>query len=264
MSKITFDISRLVPRFLYKDKNGYAISKAIEVAFKYVTASVEHGIAIIQDPEQMPEWRLDEMAGELGCLYDYSGTLESKRTWIANAIPLYSISGTPKAIYDFLEGVFDEIELEEYWQYGGEPFHFRVTVEGEWTPKTEAWAKNAIATAQNLRSVLDDLRIGCNVVLGISATGEIKERFRFPSAGELVAGEYPTENIMWEIDETPGVGLDVNAEAGKIAYRLAGTYPETAHGLVIDGTPIEAHEAEEVITPVYYPMCGEITCGEVE
>ena len=29
MSKITFDISRLVPRFLYKDKNGYAISKAI-------------------------------------------------------------------------------------------------------------------------------------------------------------------------------------------------------------------------------------------
>lgn len=262
MSRFTFDISRLVPRFLYKDKNGYAISKAIERAFQYVAAKVEEGIAVIQDPDAMPEWRLDEMAGELGCLYDYTGTVESKRYWIANAIPLYSITGTPQAIYDFLAGVFDEIELEEFWQYDGDPFHFRVTVEGEWTPETEAWARHAIATAQNVRSVLDGLRIGCRVSIGLSAIGGIKVRFRYPSAGELVAGEYPTENIMWEIDETLKAGFDARGKAQKIAYPVAGTYPEIANMLEIDGTPMEASEAEEIITPIYYPMCGENTCGE--
>lgn len=262
MSRITFDISRLVPRFLYKDKNGYAISRAIERAFQYVAAKVENGIAVIQDPEQMPEWRLDEMAGELGCLYDYSGTLESKRYWIANAIPLYAITGTPQAIYDFLGGVFDDIELEEFWQYDGDPFHFRVTVEGVWTPENEAWARNAIAMAQNARSVLDGLRIGCRAAIGISAVGEIKARFYYPFAGELTAGEYPTENILLKIDETPKAGINAQAEALTIAYPLAGTYPDIAQLLEIDGTPMQASEAEEIITPIYYPMCGENSCGE--
>ncbi len=61
---ITFDIGRLVPRFLYTDKNGYAAAKAIEAAFQYVKDAVEEAISIVKDVDAMPEWRLDELDRE--------------------------------------------------------------------------------------------------------------------------------------------------------------------------------------------------------
>lgn len=299
----SIDVADLFPRFLLNDKNGYAMAKAIEAGLKYFLEKCQDGLDCVLDVEKMPEWRLDEMAWELNCLYDYAADVEAKRAWIRDATPLFASYGTPSAIYNYLAGYFDGIEVEEFWQYDGDPFHFRVTVDGEWTPENEAWARKAIAAAKNVRSVLDDMRLGCNVAIGIDATGQIKDRFRFPSAGEIVAGEYPTENMLWKIDETPNAAIEVEDVEGKVAYRMAGTYPNITHGLVIDETPkagievedvegrvayplvgtypagvypniaqglvvdetpAQADEAEEVITPIYYPMCGEFSCGEIE
>lgn len=258
MSRITFDISRLVPRFLYKDKNGYAISKAIERAFQYVAAKVEEGIAIIQDPDAMPEWRLDEMAGELGCLYDYTGTVESKRYWIANAIPLYSITGTPQAIYDFLAGVFDEIELEEFWQYDGNPYHFRVTVDGEWTPETEAWARKAIGAAKNVRSVLDSLRIGSRCNIGIMAEGAVLARFAYPLTGaENWAGRWPQTNTLGVIDETGKAGVDASGAAWPFPYPVTGTTPEINTLGIVGENDIEAAQADDTYAMILYKLCGQ-------
>lgn len=257
-----FDIADLFPGFLLNDKNGHAMAKAIEAGLKYFLEKCQDGLDCVQNVEKMPEWRLDEMAWELNCLYDYTTGVETKRQWIRDAIPLFASYGTPSAIYKYLAGYFDEIEVEEYWQYGGDPFHFRVTTDGVWTPDNEAWARKAIDAAKNVRSVLDSLRIGCRASIALVATGEIKDRFRFPSAGELRAGEYPTENIKWEIDETPKAGMDARGEAQEIAYEMTGTYPDIAKLLEIDGTPLEAGDAQEVITPIYYPMCGEYSCGE--
>jgi len=153
---ISFNIERLVPRFLLGDKNGWALAKAIERAFQIVAEAAQTGIDIIQDPQKMPEWRLDELAGELNCLYDYNGTIEQKRYWITNATYLYTVYGTPQAIYNFLEGFFQTVQVEENWEYGGDPFHFRVTVSGgSYDAAKIAWAQKAISIVKNTRSVLD-------------------------------------------------------------------------------------------------------------
>lgn len=157
---IQFQIERLVPRFLLRDKNGYALAKAIERAFQLAALSAQKGLDILLDPDKMPEWRLDEMAGELGCLYDYSGTEEQKRYWIKQASNLYALYGTPQAIVNFLEGFFQSVRVEEYWQYNGDPFHFRVIVSGEsYDAAKIAWATRAIERVKNLRSVLDAVTI---------------------------------------------------------------------------------------------------------
>lgn len=154
--KISFNIERLVPRFLLTDKNGYALAKAIEHAFQLVAVGAQYGIDIIQDPYKMPEWRLDELAGELGCLYDYSADIDKKRYWIINATYLYTIYGTPYAIYNFLEGYFASILVEEAWEYEGMPYHFRVTVSGSnQSGVSIAWAQKAVSNVKNVRSVLD-------------------------------------------------------------------------------------------------------------
>lgn len=257
-----FDLTRIVPRFILNDKNGYAIAKAMEAALNFFLAKCQEGLDCLQDVDKMPEWRLDEMAWECGCLYDENAGIEQKREWIRNATPLYAIWGTKKSVAEYLKGYFGEIEVEENWQYGGEPFHFRVTAGGEWTPENEAWTRRAVERAKNVRSILDDLRIGGKALLAITATGEIKGRFRFPSAGELEAGEYPTENIQWEIDNAPGTVMAAEEIALRIAHQIAGTYPDIARILEMDNTPNEGNETEEIIRSVYYPMCGEGPCGE--
>lgn len=225
---ITFDIEQLVPRFIMADQNGRAMAKAIEKAFEYIAKAAEDGLDIIMDVEKMPEWRLDEMATEYGVPYDYTAQVDQKRTWIRNAIPMYQIFGTKEAIRQYLVGYFGEVEVQENWEYSGDPYHFHVTVGGEWTPETETWARKAIERVKSVRSVLDDLRIGCMCSLGITATGDVKHRWKYPYAGELTAGEYPTENILF----------------------------------IPDHTPLEGRESGDWPLMIEYPMCGELVCGE--
>lgn len=155
-----FDIGRMLPRFIMNDRNGRALAKAIEHIFQAVADAAERGIEILQDVQKMPEWRLDERANELACLYDFDASIEKKRYWIENATYLYTVYGTPQAIYNFLEGYFQNIQVEEFWEYGGDPFHFRVTVSGgDYGAASIAWAQKAILNVKNVRSILDDVTI---------------------------------------------------------------------------------------------------------
>lgn len=156
---IHFEMRQLFPRFLLEDQNGYAMAKAVTRGIELFLKAVQDGIDTVLNEEKMPEWRLDEMAWETGCMYDYTAEVEAKRKWIRNATPWYSMYGTPAGICQFLEGYFDDIDLEEWWQYGGDPYHFRVVVSGEWTRENELWARRVIEEAKNVRSVLDDLSI---------------------------------------------------------------------------------------------------------
>lgn len=147
-----FDILRLVPKFILKDRNGYAIAKAIEAGMAYYLDRLQGGIDVLLDVSSMPEWRLDEMAWELGCPYDYNGAVENKRKWIVNALPYYSIIGTPQSIINYLEGHFDSISV-----IPGAPFHFTINLSGDLDAEKEAWLKYAIETVKNVRSIYDGM-----------------------------------------------------------------------------------------------------------
>ena len=152
-----FDVRDLFPNFLLADKNGYAMAKAIEAGLKYFLKTCRQGLDCIQNPDEMPEWRLDEMAWEYNILYDYSADIETKRNWIKNALQFYSLYGTAEGIVKYLEAAFDSASVEEWWEYGGEPYHFRVNATGEWSEEAEAWAMKSINAVKNVRSVLDTI-----------------------------------------------------------------------------------------------------------
>jgi P2-related tail formation protein len=186
---IKFRIEELVPRFLLKDKNGYALSKAIERALQIMCDKVKEGLDIILDVEKMPEWRLDEMAWELGVLYDYTAEVKEKRRWIREALPMFAAYGTPQAIYDYLLGVFDTVKVEENWEYGGEPFRFRVIVGGDYTQEKEAWSLKAIEQTKNVRSVLDALISVQGADSGIVIkSGNIGASILYPLCGAAECG----------------------------------------------------------------------------
>lgn len=154
---LTFNIEQWVPKFILNDKNGHAIAKAIEVAVRNMSSTVEQGLDCISNVDAMPEWRLDELAWEYNILYDYSADIDVKREWIRNARQFYSLYGTAAGVEQYLLAAFSAVQVEESWEYGGDPYHFRVTVTGQWSEANEEWSRKAINTVKNVRSVLDEI-----------------------------------------------------------------------------------------------------------
>lgn len=226
---IPFDIAQMTPQFLMNDKNGYALAKAIEAGMKYFLDRLQAGIACVKDVESMPEWRLDEMAWELGCLYDYNADMESKRRWIREATPHFAAYGTPKAIYNFLDGLFDDVLLEESWLYGGETFHFRVIASGEWTKEKEKWALGAIEQAKNVRSVLDGFYPGRRVRIGIQSEGGVIARFPF----ELTESDKMTGTALAQEDAVLVVDADGNGMLIGATLSIAGDGAGTIGGATL-------------------------------
>lgn len=220
-----FHIIQHVPGFILRDKNGYALARAIEAALEYLNSRAKSGYETVRDVDSMPEWRLDEMAWELNCLYEYNASIEQKRKWIREARPLYRIWGTKESLQEYLDGYFDNVEVEENWVYGGDPYHFRIFVEGTWNPATEAWTINAVNKAKNVRSILDDIAIGCNSQIGLTAEGYYK-KFPYPLTSQYKAGEKPVENIKVVIDEDNDLAIRDDTIFQHFPYELSGTSPE--------------------------------------
>lgn len=152
-----FDINRLFPRFILADQNGAALAKAIEAGLNYFLRQSKEGLEILQDVDEMPEWRLDEMAWEYNCLYDYNAPIDAKREWIRDAYRNYRLHGTAEGVRQYLKSYFGESSISEFFEFGGEPGQFNVNVTGTRSDENEAWIRAAVAKAKNVRSELNNI-----------------------------------------------------------------------------------------------------------
>lgn len=148
---------KLFPRFILNDRNGNAIAEAMMVLFRYMDERMGEALKILTDVDSMPEWRLDEMAWEYNCVYDRSADIEQKRQMIKTAPIYYPIYGTAEAMKRYLESVYSTVKIEEWNEYGGQPYHFRAIVTGERTDRSDAWVRSAIMQTRNVRSILDSI-----------------------------------------------------------------------------------------------------------
>ena len=153
------DIRGLVPRFILRDQNGYAMAKALEAGLNAFLAVAQGGLDTWGNVDKMPEWRLDEMAWEYGIPFDYTADAEVKRAWIRDAWALSRLYGTLDGMRRYLAGYFDGAEVVEAADYSGDPYHFRIDLTGEWNAAKVAWAQAAAEATKNVRSVLDGMRV---------------------------------------------------------------------------------------------------------
>ncbi len=156
---IDFAIGQTLPDFLLADRNGYALAKAVESALKSMCATVQAGVDAVQDVDKMPEWRLDELAWEYGAeWYDYDATLEIKRSQIKGVQDFFNRLGTPYAVESALSAVYGDGTIKEWFEYGGDPFHFKA-----YTTNASALTENRkkfialLDVVKNVRSVLDGI-----------------------------------------------------------------------------------------------------------
>ncbi|NMB19201.1 MAG: phage tail protein I, partial [Erysipelothrix sp.] len=92
--------------------------------------------------------------------YDPALSLTAKRNLVKSSILVHKRKGTPWAVRQVCNDAFGYAEIIEWFDYGGEPYHFSILTEGSLVDSV-AWQSffRALESAKNVRSWLDEITI---------------------------------------------------------------------------------------------------------
>lgn len=116
----------------------------------------------LMNPDKCPEYLLPWLAWAVSVdVWNNEWVVETRRAVIKASLEVHRKKGTVGALKRALTAFsFDNIEVEEWFDYGGEPFHFKVLVEVltenfDLLELTEVYS--VIQNTKNVRSYLDRL-----------------------------------------------------------------------------------------------------------
>lgn len=151
----------LFPRFILRDRNGAALAKAICAALNYMYERRQAGIDTLYDVDEMPQWRLNELAWEYNLALDISADADIKRSYLRDIYNCFAITGTPEGVEAYMAAYFGKAKVTEWMDYGGDAMHFKLEVSGTWQGggmyQPLATAKKLLEFVKNVRSELDAL-----------------------------------------------------------------------------------------------------------
>lgn len=154
------------PNSLARDDDKRKLAESISDELARLMADTDKA-AIFTRIDDLDEPLLDILAADLKVdWYDYEGTIEEKRKTIRECIDIHRYKGTKFAVETALKGVYDNVKVSEWFEYGGEPFHFKVTIyDSSNDVEKRSRVLERIKYYKNLRSVLDDVvfMVGANV-----------------------------------------------------------------------------------------------------
>lgn len=148
----------LLPPDLRKDPETIAFAYAVDRQIAKICAYAEI-TQIYASVDSMPDWVLDILAIELRTpAYKETYSISVKRTLIKQTLAFWAKMGTPNAVNRIIEAIFGSGEIEEFWEYGGEPHHFRArTGNPNITAGNVAELKQVLESVKRLSSWLDEI-----------------------------------------------------------------------------------------------------------
>ena len=218
------------------------------------------------DIDEASEEALDALAVELQTpLYKNDYPLTVKRQIVKNSMLYYIRSGTRGAVEELLADIYQGAEVEEWFEYGGEPNYFRVAIDisrttvpvAEMAPaELESWLYSVKRASSALESLSYMIRhaitIGCKVEAFLQSP---------PECGTLECGTYPEASTLgW----SAGAWLQIagRADAYLVSPPECGTVPEISTvGWSIDAAISQAGSVAEVFV-IEPPEAGTAEAGE--
>lgn len=207
---------------------------------------------ILSRIDELPESLLDILAKDFKVeWYDYNWSIEAKRKTIKDSFYVHRHLGTVGAVKRALTDVWPPSTVEEWFEYGGEPFYFRAILDaGDTTePIHVDSALDAIMFYKSARSHLESdipsVRVSFgivvktaqdNVIYHVRSCGTVPRvathgnralaaidietdsptvPYHSPLTGQLTAGTHPTVSTHGNADDG---GLSVSASAFGSTY----------------------------------------------
>lgn len=124
------DIIQLLPVFMRDDEAVQAFAKAVNALIRAPGGEIQR-LREWDQIDNMTSAELDEMAWEMSLeWYDSTVDIENKRATIKAATLLKEKAGTKWAVTEAVNAVYGvEPVISEWFEYDGEPGHFRAKIE---------------------------------------------------------------------------------------------------------------------------------------
>lgn len=155
------DFTRSLPPTLKDDPEINALGRAIAEQLQITAQQIRQNI-IYARIDELDEQTLDILAYDLHVdWYDYSYPIEVKRRTIKDSVKIHRRLGTKYAVETALGAVFPGTRVEEWFEYEGDPYTFRVIInatENGVTAAQQAAVLERVIFYKNLRSHLEAVR----------------------------------------------------------------------------------------------------------
>lgn len=122
----SLELIQFLPVFMREDKTAQGFAYAVQNQLgKVVDAAVK--AQIYANVDTLAEIILDELAWQFS-VPEYDPTLdpETKRRLIKTCMATHKTRGTAGAVEKVIDDIFGDGYVEEWYQYSGSPYHFRV------------------------------------------------------------------------------------------------------------------------------------------
>ena len=119
---------------------------------------------------------LDELAFQMHAdWYDSTASNEIKRNLIKNALKVHRYRGTPYAVEQVVQDYFGDGYVEEWFEYDGNPYMFRVvTSNASVTSELANQFAMAVNSVKNIRSHLEEIIINISGEMDLYFAGVIQ------------------------------------------------------------------------------------------
>lgn len=169
------ELAKLLPLFMRDDKNAQAFAYAVESQIKSVTAKIAEA-KLYSRIDSLSEEVLDELAWQFNIVeYKKDFDISIKRSLVKGCMEMHHKRGTVEAVEDIVKKLYgDNAEIEEWFNYGGEPYHFKIrTVNTSATDEMIAEITALIRDTQSVRSHLEaviiDIMQNMSIYVGCTA-----------------------------------------------------------------------------------------------
>ena len=157
-----FDWMSLFPDSLKRDKYMWALAKVFNTQISKIAQELDN-IIIYPTIQQQPEIITDMLADDFNVkwyMQDYN--LDAKRDIIQNCIKVHRKKGTPYAVETAVKAIHGGSSVQEWFEYGGEPYYFRLNIDVNRLEITEERFEQLLRQLihlKNKRSILEKTTI---------------------------------------------------------------------------------------------------------
>lgn len=220
-----FDLTRTLPPSLKNDPKIIALSKIIADELSKNNALISKNI-IYARIDELNEETLDVLAYDLHVdWYDYGYPIEAKRAVIKDSVKVHKRLGTKFAVETALGDLYPKTYIEEWFEYGGKPFTFRVVLDVTNSRVTAEYFSiiKTVNFYKRLSAHLESLVYQCTINIGV-LIGTKYFIFKSGMTGKNKSGTLPYRNIEGGINKD-SVEINPDTDFYKFYSEAAGTYP---------------------------------------
>ncbi len=247
---------QVLPSVLDHDKNMHHLGETAARSFIWLWPNIDLP-NIYKKIDSLPESVLDVLAKDFKVdWYDFDYGISAKRELIKSSFFVHRHLGTAQAVRSAISSIWPQSDIEEWFQYDGQPFWFRVilTANSDESIRIND-LKRAVVFYKSMRSWLEDdrtiVRIICPIRIRTDTTGQ--------NYHPRVAGTYPNTATHGEISRA--IDHLQTGSDGQIYHpnltgqTVTGTMPNTGTSGVIEGNSLAMHAGTSNM--LFHPrVCG--------